>query len=194
MAVGAVGDVLISMPDTVTGGIFVSDEGVDSPVDAKGKLNAAFRTLGLVGEDGISITEDASDDDFKVWGGVKWRKMRSEFSATASLKLHSVVNFDTLKAVFGKDNVVESGGVITIKHGSEIAPVQAFSIETKDGNFIRRYFAPRGQITVSGDRVLSHKDVDGFEVEIEFLADENKVCYYELVEKIGNSKPAVVGQ
>ena len=180
-------DVIVAKPKSTDGGITFGPAGTVIPEDATTELPASQKLLGLVSSDGVTLTEDASDEDIFVWGGVKARKVRSEYSATLGAVLYSTANPDTLKAVFGPNNVdiEEDGSQITVTHSSNIAPIQNFTVEAKDEGTgtARRFVIPRGQITVSGDRTLVDAAADGFEVTIEALADADGNCYTEYIEK-----------
>lgn len=180
-------DVIVAKPKSTDGGITFGPAGTVIPEDATTELPAGQKLLGLVSSDGVTLTEDASDEDIFVWGGVKARKVRSEYSATLGAVLYSTANPDTLKAVFGPNNVdvEEDGSMITVSHSSNIAPIQNFTVEAKDEGTgtARRFVVPRGQITVSGDRTLVDAAADGFEVTIEALADSDGNCYTEYIEK-----------
>ncbi|MFJ3030947.1 hypothetical protein ACIP5Z_01700 [Rothia terrae] len=178
-------DVIVAKPKTTTGGLTFGEVGLKIPTDATSPLPEGQKNLGLVSADGVTLTEDASDEDIFVWGAVKARKVRSEYSASLGATLYSTANPDTLRGVFGADAVTVVGGKITLKHGSKTAPIQNFTVEAIDPgtNTARRFVIPRGQITVSGDRNLVDASADGFEVTIECLADDNGYCYTEYIEK-----------
>lgn len=180
-------DVIVAKPKSTDGGITFGPTGTVIPEDATTELPAGQKLLGLVSSDGVTLTEDASDEDIFVWGGVKARKVRSEYSATLGAVLYSTANPDTLRAVFGPDNVYVSddGAKIAVAHSSNIAPIQNFTVEARDEGTgtARRFVIPRGQITVSGDRTLVDAAADGFEVTIEALADSDGNCYTEYIEK-----------
>lgn len=187
----------VAKPVNITGGIKFAPLGTATPTDPTTALNTAFKELGYVNEDGLKLSHDASDDKIKVWGGVAIRTIRSDFSATITGTLLSTLDVDVLKTVFGDGQVSEAAGVITVKHTSDIPPEKIYVIETKDASTggRKRYIVPKGQISVSGDVNLSHKEITGYEISIEALADNNGVCYYELVEapKAGTPVAAVVG-
>lgn len=174
----------VAKPISVTGGIKVAPLGTVTPTDPTSVLNVAFKELGYVTEDGLKLSHDASDDKIKVWGGVTIRTIRSDYSATITGTLVSTLDIDVLKNVFGDSLVTQKSGFIAIKHAADIAPEKVYIIETKDASNggRKRYVIPKGQITVSGDVNLSHKEITGFEVTIEALADKGGVCYYEYVE------------
>lgn len=187
----------VAKPVNVTGGIKFAPIGTVTPTDPTSVLNAAFKELGYVTEDGLKLSHDASDDKIKVWGGVTIRTIRSDYSATITGTLLSTLDVDVLKTVFGDNQVQQKSGFIAIKHTSDIAPEKVYIIETKDASTggRKRYVVPKGQITVSGDVNLSHKEITGFEITIEALADKDGVCYWEFVETTPSSPVAagVVG-
>lgn len=175
-------DIFVSKPDTITGGILTAPLGTVIEKDPSKKLDKKFLTFGLISEDGVSLSEDASDDDVKVWGGVKVRTVRSDYSASLSFTVHSTSDLEVLKILFGEGNVKKEGQIISITHNADMAPVRVFTVETKDpsNGMKRRYVVPRGQLTISGDRSLNHSSADALEVKIECLADpETGECYTE---------------
>ena len=187
-------DVTVSKPANPSGGVTFGTPGSTLPKDAKAALGATFKPLGYVNEDGVQLTDDASDEDIKIWGGQKVRKVRSEFASSITFVLYSTRDVDVLKAVFGDKNVESSGSSITVKHNADISPVRPFTVETKDeSDFARRFVIPRGQLTVSGDRTLNHSSADGFEVTIDALVDEDGNNYYEYTELPATSATEVSG-
>ena len=92
------------------------------PTDPTSVLNAAFKELGYVNEDGLKLSHDASDDKIKVWGGVIIRTIRSDYSATISGTLLSTLDVNVLKNVFGDSQVAEKSGFISIKHDATVPP------------------------------------------------------------------------
>lgn len=176
-------DVTISKPKTATGGLAFADKSAQVPTDAKSPLNVAFKPFGYISEDGVTLASDSSDEDVRVWGGYKVRKIRSEYSESVSFRVLSTRNVDTLKACFGDKQVVSTGNQILVKHTAEIPSKKIYTIETRDEEgFARRYVIPDGQLMVSGDRSLSHSAADGLDVTIEAFPDQDDVCIYEYTE------------
>ncbi len=176
-------DVTVSKPANPSGGVTFGTPDSTLPTDAKAALAATFKPLGYVDEDGVQLTDDASDEDIKIWGGQKVRKVRSEYASSITFRLYSTRDVDVLKAVFGEQNVISSGSSITVKHNADISPVRPYTVETKDeSDFARRFVIPRGQLTVSGDRTLNHSSADALEVTIDALVDEDGNNYYEYTE------------
>lgn len=185
-------DVTISKPATATGGFTFSEVGADLPTDATTPLPITCKPAGYISQDGITLSEDNSDDDVTVWGGQKVRKVRSDHSASIGLTFYSTREPSVLKMIFGDKNVVvsEDGQSITVKHGADMPVIRPFTIETTDEDgFKRRFVIPRGQLAVSGDRSLTHSDADGLECTVECLVDADGVNYYEYTEL-----PAVAAQ
>lgn len=177
-------DITISKPKSASGGLtFAVDKTATLPTDAKSPLDVKFKPFGYISEDGVTISQDANDEDITIWGGFKIRKIRSQFSKSLSFRVLSTRDLDVLKACFGDEQVVASGTQITVKHTAEIPSKKFYTVETKDEQgFARRYVVPDGQLMVSGDRNLSHSAPDGFDVNIECYPDNDDVCIYEYTE------------
>lgn len=181
-------DITIAKPKSVTGGLTFAPANTAPPTDAKTALAVAFKPFGYISEDGVTLSEDATDEDIIVWGGMKVRKVRSQFSATISFRVMSTRDVDVLKACFGDANVTGSGTTLAVKHGAAIPSKKVYTIETVDeAGFSRRYVIPAGQLMVSGERNLTHAASDGFDVTIDAAPDADGYCYYEYTEL-----PAVV--
>ena len=53
----------------VGGAVFVAPLKTALPEDAKSELDAAFKNLGYISEDGIKNENTATTEDIKAWGG-----------------------------------------------------------------------------------------------------------------------------
>lgn len=151
-----------------TGGIYWAPPGTTLPTDATTALAAAFKTVGYVGEDGLTNTKDRETMEIKEWGG---ETVLSEVvSQSESYKWKSIeyLNTDTLKAVFGAENVtVAAGGAVTVtvKAGTYGQGVWAIDLALRGGR-LQRIVIPDGNITDLGDIVYVGDDVVAFDVTL----------------------------
>ncbi|MGQ4531854.1 phage tail tube protein [Dermabacteraceae bacterium P13138] len=176
-------DVLTGGPLKATGGVMHAPLGSTMPTDAKAALDGAFVKGGYVGEDGLTRSINAQDEKIKAWGGDTIRVVRSEHSVVYKLMFLESANADTLKLLFGKDNVTVSGQDITVNIKSDQVPRRAFVFDMKDGEFKIREAVQDGQLSMSGDVQYVHSNIIKYEVEIEAFPDENGVKAIQYISK-----------
>ena len=77
---------MVGVPLTATGGVAAGPTDSTLPTDATTALPAGITALGLVGDEGVSLTRERSTDDIRAWGGQIVRTVQTEFSETATLR------------------------------------------------------------------------------------------------------------
>lgn len=171
----ALNDILIGAPVTATGGVMHAPVGTAFPATLAESFSKEWVKGGYVGEDGVTRTIDASDDKIKAWGGDIVRILRSEHSVSYTLQHLESRNAETLKMLFGANNVHVADGEVTVDLKSEMVPRRSFAFDMRDGDAKIREEVPDGQISLSGDVQFVHSDIIRYEVTIEAFPDENGV-------------------
>lgn len=176
---------MVGAPVTATGGVLAAPVGTTAPTDSTSALPSPFVKLGLVGEDGVTKTVDATDEKIKAWGGDIVRIVRSEHSVSFSMTFMESANADLLKSIYGEDNVeitpatAESGRKIEIRQTSAMPRRGLYVIDLKDGDASAREVILDGQLTQSGDVNYVHTDLIRYTVTIEaFPVDGVKTITY----------------
>jgi hypothetical protein len=160
-----------------TGGVLVAPTGSTAPTNAATALDAAFKALGYVGEDGLTEAAERSTDKIKAWGGDVVKVVQTDYAVTYTFTLIETLNADVLKTVHGASNVtttaatVSTGTIQAVKLNSDTLTRQAFVFEVKDGAARIRIYVPQGQITEVGEVTYSDEDVIGYEVTVEAFRD-----------------------
>lgn len=160
-----------------TGGVLVAPVGSTAPTNAVTALDAAFKALGYVGEDGLTESAERSTDKIKAWGGDVVKVVQTDYAVTYKFTLIETLNADVLKTVHGTSNVtttaatVSAGTLQAVKLNSDTLPRQAFAFEVKDGAARIRIYVPQGQITEVGEVTYSDSDVVAYEVTVEAFRD-----------------------
>ncbi|VEI13214.1 phage tail tube protein [Trueperella bialowiezensis] len=178
----ALPEIMIGAPLTAGGAFAVAPVGTALPTDATSDLNPAFKTLGLIGEDGFTLTQNRSTNDIKVWGGATKRRLTNEFSETVGATFMESAAAETLKAIFGEDNVQVAGKKISIAHTSDGSAEQSYVITMKDGDARRRLVIPRGQLFLTSQIQYVHSDAIKYDVEITCYEDEDGRTSLEYVD------------
>lgn len=155
----------------VGGSIFTALKGTAVPTNATTALNAAFKNVGYISEDGLVNSNSPETEEIKAWGGDVVKNPLTAKSDTFKFTMIEALNVDALGVVYGSDNV--SGTLaagITVKANSKLAAPQAFVVEmVLDGNTLKRIVIPEGQLIEVGDITYVDDEVIGYEVTISAL-------------------------
>ena len=173
---------MIGAPVSATGGVAAGPVSTPLPTDATTELNAALAKLGLVGEDGVTLTRDRSTEDKKAWGGLTVRTVQSEFSETATLSFLESDKAEVLKEVYGESNVTIIAGKIAIKHNELTLENRVWVFEMKDGKKRRRIVLPNAAITATDDIQYVHSELISYGVTITAYPDEAGNVAYEYID------------
>lgn len=104
-----------------TGAISWAPLGTALPTDATTALNAAFKGLGYVGEEGITPTREVSTSDVKDMNGDSVAVLQEDFNRMYQATLIQADNVDIKNMIFGAANVTVTAGSPT--NGARIAVV-----------------------------------------------------------------------
>lgn len=123
-----------------TGHFFHAPEGTAFPNYPAETLASAWRKVGDVTQDGITLTTDKSTELLKNWANVIKRVILSDHSETIQAPIMDTTE-ETLKTVLGEDNVTvvpantSHGELIKAElSSSELPPAECFLFLMKDGD------------------------------------------------------------
>lgn len=106
----------VSVGKGVVGGyLFSAPAGTALPTDYTTALNAAFVNLGYVTDEGAVFATEADSNTFKDLNGDDIASSSGGRTRTLAVVL-AETNVNSLKEVYGQDNVTEASGTITINH------------------------------------------------------------------------------
>lgn len=163
------------------GGIYMAQLGSTAPADVSAALDAAYKSAGYIGEDGVTEGGERSTTKIKAWGGDVVKVVQDEHSLTYSFRFIETMNSEVLKAVHGAANVTTtaatstSGTIHEVKVTGDVLPHFQIVFEIKDGDNRIRISAENAQITEVGEITYADSDVIGYEVTVECFADANGV-------------------
>ncbi len=171
-------NVVVGSPDRVTSGaILVAPRGTAVPTTVAVAPNVAFKDLGYISEDGLSIAQSSTWETIKDWGGDQIRKFLSEFTGTLSFAMNEALRTEVLKFVYGNANVattaatVSSGTLQTIKLNSTEPDVCALVSNILDGPRKIRIVSPLCQVTERQDLAFSRNAPVQHAVTVETYPD-----------------------
>ncbi|KQU33567.1 phage tail tube protein [Rhodococcus sp. Leaf233] len=147
---------------------------------------AAFKSLGYIGEDGITLTEGRDTTKIKAFGGDTILVVQSDHTVTLQFSLLEFMNEEVAKAVNGDTNVIVTPAtstvgtrLATVKNAKKL-PHKTWLVDVLDDQKKLRLCVPDGQITTIGDANLVHTNVISRQVTVECFADAlgNKLYEY----------------
>ena len=166
----------------VDGGIYFAPAGTTLPTNATATLANTFKNLGYISEDGVTNSLSKETADIKEWGGDVVDTVLNGQTDTFSFKFIESLNVDTLKCIYGTNNVTESSGAITVTVNATDAPAGVYVIDMiQKGNRMKRIVIPNGRITELGDVVYKADEAVGYDVTLTAHLDSSSNTHYEYI-------------
>lgn len=167
----------------VGGAIFAAPAGSTLPTDATTALDAAFKNVGYISEDGVTNANSNSFSNIKAWGGDVVITYNEEHTDTFSFTIIESTSEDALKLVFGSTNVTKTASLITINVGNKEAEDISLVIEMvlQDGK-AKRIVIPLCNVTEVGEITYSDTEEVGYETTVTALSDNSGNTHYEYIQ------------
>lgn len=175
-------NVTSAQPD-IAGAIYRAPLGTAVPNNAYSDLDAAFKNLGYVSDDGLTNSNSPETETKKAWGGATILTSQTGRPDTLKYKLVEALNVDVLKSVYG-DNAVtgelETG--ITVDANNKQLPGSCYVVDMvlKDDS-LKRIVIPNATLTSLGDVVYKDGEIVGYEVTLTALPDETGSTHKEYI-------------
>jgi hypothetical protein len=162
---------------------YVAPRGTTGPTSAAATLNALFKELGWLHEDGLTEAANADSAEIKAWDGTTVRKVMTSSEFTFQLKFLET-NKHTLELYYSGSDVSGDGGT-----GSKIAAKgpendrRSFVFDVLDGDHIARIYIPDGEVTERGDISYANGEAIAYEVTITAYPDSTGVSFTKFFDK-----------
>jgi hypothetical protein len=150
----------------VSGEIYYAVTGTALPTDTTTALNAAFKGLGYVSEDGITENVERSIDDIIAWqNATTVRSVVTDAKVTYEFTLLQT-NLDTAQFVNGA-TVTQSAphGTFTLSPGTT-GGRKAFVFHIIDGAELKRIAIAEGELTERGETVYASGEAIAYECTV----------------------------
>lgn len=171
------------------GAIYRAPIGTTLPASYSETLNAAFKNLGYVSEDGVTNGNSPSGDKVRAWGGTTVLNYMEDRPDTFKLKLIEAFNPEVLKTIYNEANVnvTASSGDIHVKASAEEMKQYAWVIDMLlKGNRAKRLVVPIASITELEEIVYKDNEPVGYGITLSAEPDSSGVYHHEYIQ----GKPA----
>lgn len=183
MAGTSAANVAVGKPNlAVSGGILAAPLGTTRPTDATTALDPAYASLGYVSEDGVTESSERSTEDIRAWGGRKVRTVQTEYGSTLSFTLIESRKAETLKFIFGEENVTVTATSIKVLRNEKTLPHLQVVADMLDEDAGRRLDAGYGQVTEVGDISFVDGEAIAYEVTLSCDPDDDGNTIVEYIE------------
>ena len=149
------------------GCVYIAPSGTALPTDATGALDAAFKCVGYVSEDGITNAADTDNTEVKDMGGVTVLKEISSYGETYQFAMLEL-NENSAKLRYGSENVTtNSDGSLRIDHAMPQSESFVVVVEILlTGNKVKRIIIADATVSEYGDITYSSGDAITYDVTL----------------------------
>lgn len=170
----------------IGGALFCAPVGTALPTDATTALDAAFKSVGYISEDGITNANAVQKNSFYAWGGDEVKAYTPENGYTDTFRgtLIEVLNPDALKVRYGDDNVtgtLETGITVKANDNETTNAAHAYVLEMILAGALKRIVIPEGVVTATDDVVYVDNRLVGYGITISARKDSAGNSHYEYI-------------
>lgn len=179
----------------VTGAIFRAPAGTPVPTDATSQLDAAFKELGYVNDQGVRNANTAEKTKVYAWGGSAVMDSTTQKPDDWIFTLIEALNPEVLKTVYGDVNVIvsEDGKQISVMATAEDLAEFILVIDMAlTNNALKRIVIPKGALSNVAEIAYVDNQPIGYNITVSAYYDANGKSHYEYIQKSGDANTASV--
>lgn len=167
----------------VGGSIWTAPIGSTLPTDSTTALDAAFKCLGYVSEDGVTNSNTPETEAIKAWGGDTVLQVLTAKEDKFKFTLIEAMNADVLKTVYGASNVTGALGTgLTITANATPPAAAEYVIEMIYNNsHVKRIVIPCAYVSEVGDITYADGSAVGYETTLACTPDASGNTHYEYI-------------
>jgi hypothetical protein len=165
----------------VNADVYVATVGATAPTNIASAWDAAWDTVGLLTEDGMTESRNEDVADHYAYGGILIRTTRSKHKRT--------IKFACLEdnaVVFGLVNPgsthTSTGGVTTRTVKVPTVNPKAFGLQLLDGTITKRRVIPKGEVVAVDDITISDADPVTFALTVNIYPASDGTLYYDITD------------
>lgn len=134
------------------GYVFAGPLGTALPADEKTALVAAYKSKGLVSDEGVKRAINKAYETIRDWNGDEVKRMKTETGVEIELTLIEAANPEAIKAVFASADVTvtaataSTGTKVAVAYSGDDPAPGVWVFELKDGAHVRRIVCPNAQV------------------------------------------------
>lgn len=148
----------------VTGTVSYAPVATAAPTDAVAALDAAFRDVGYISDDGVSEAIDKSTNNIVAWqGSAVVRTVVTESSIAVTFTMIET-NANSVE-LFYADAVDATDGSVEIDP-SQTGGRRRLVLDYVDGTKFARLFLPQGEVTSVGEVTYASGEAVGYQVTV----------------------------
>lgn len=153
------------------------------PTDTTTALNAAFKSMGYISEDGLINSNSPENTKLKAWGGDTVLGIQTGRPDTFKFKMIESLNLEVLKSAYGDSNVTGALATgITVKVNTEDLSEYSWVFEViMRGNVAKRIVIPDAKVIAVGDIVYVDNKPVSYDVTLEAYPDTTGHTHYAYI-------------
>jgi hypothetical protein len=151
------------------GVVYVAPYGTALPANHNASLNAGFKSLGEVSEEGLAHAFNVSADMLRNWKGDAVKTLKTTTDITFGLTF--LEDTDRVLELFYGADLNSGGGISDIELGRPEDKAYAMVIAYADGTNEQRYVLPRVEVMERGDKTVNPSSV-GWSMTFAALYDD----------------------